>query len=403
MTPVSELSPSAFRDLLGQTSFRTIRGGARVYRQGERDDWTLFLLEGSLELKLGNRLATLHSGHGTAKGPIGAEQPRRENARALSDCTIAKVPTSLLDMLMDEPRTSVAKIEVTELSDHGESLQEQLLLEIYEDYANEALRFPSLPDVVLRLREAVENPNATAKAIERIVTADAAVAARLIQVANSAAYAGAARVESCKDAIIRLGFAATRELVTSIVLRHVFTTSAPVLKQTMRELWKHSTSVAAISYHLAKVGRVFDPDRALLAGLIHDIGALPVLGAAARLPGAAQLDAEGLTRCVENLQAQVGSMVLRHWEFPDDLVTVALEAEDWERTSPETTADYCDLVLVAQLFSFMGTPHIAKCPSLSIVPAFQRLTLGEISPEDTLNMLEDARQDIEDLQRVVSG
>jgi len=271
LAPVSELTQSAFRDLLGQTSFRAFRGGARIYGQGESDDWTLFLLDGSVALEQGERRTELRSGQGAAQGPLSTGQQRNDSARAISDCTIAQVPTSLLTMLIEECRPSVA----------------------------------------------------------------------------------------------------------------------------------------AISYQLARVLGGFSPDRALLSGLVHDIGALPVLAVIESHSQSANLSPEGLTACINGLQGQVGAMVLRHWAFPDDLVTVALEAEDWERAAKPTgshgEADYCDLVLIAQLFSFMGTPHIAKYPSISAVPAFGRLMLGKLSPEETLTTLDDARHDIEDLKRMISN
>ena len=407
LAPVSELTQSAFRDLLGQTSFRAFRGGARIYGQGESDDWTLFLLDGSVALEQGERRTELRSGQGAAQGPLSTGQQRNDSARAISDCTIAQVPTSLLTMLIEECRPSVAAIEVAELSNAGDSLQEQIMLELYEAYTNDALKLPSLPDIAIRIREAVDAPYVTAQEVERIVTADPAVAARLIQVANSPAYAGAAHVETCKGAVTRLGFAATREFVTSMVLKQVFKTTSAMLKKKIYELWQHSTYVAAISYQLARVLGGFSPDRALLSGLVHDIGALPVLAVIESHSQSANLSPEGLTACINGLQGQVGAMVLRHWAFPDDLVTVALEAEDWERAAKPTgshgEADYCDLVLIAQLFSFMGTPHIAKYPSISAVPAFGRLMLGKLSPEETLTTLDDARHDIEDLKRMISN
>ena len=51
----------------------------------------------------------------------------------------------------------------------------------------------------------------------------------------------------------------------------------PALKKRMRQLWKHSTRVAALCFVLAKQTRAFPPDQALLAGLIHDIGEIAVI------------------------------------------------------------------------------------------------------------------------------
>jgi HD-like signal output (HDOD) protein len=240
----------------------------------------------------------------------------------------------------------------------------------------------------LRIRRAVEDPNVDSKGIERIVTADPVVAARLIQVANSAAYA-----------LIKLGFSTTREIVTSIVLKQLFSTESPVLKRAMDDIWHHSTAVAAISFHLAKELSGFSPDRALLASLVHDIGALPLIGAT-HTHGYGNMSTQALKRCIDSLRGQLGAMVLRRWEFPDDMVAVALEAEHWHRDDTPT-ADYCDLVMVAQIFSIFGKPKFSKFPQVSTLPAFARLTKGELSVDDTIGILNDAQSDIEDLQKVL--
>ena len=401
LAPIDKLSQSAFRDLLGQTAFRAVRAGTAVFRAGENDDWTFYLLDGALELEQNAQRRTIRSGTTRTKGPLGAKQPRESNARAVSDCMIARVPTSLLDMLSTEPPTNVTDIEVNEMLDCEAEVGNQLLVEIYKAYTRENLEIPSLPDVAIKIRKAVEDPNASAQDIERIVTADPAVAARLVQVANSPAYGGTMRVESCRDAVTRLGFTTTREIVTTVVLKQVFCTRSPVLKQRMLKLWQHCTLVASICYHLGKTRRGFSPDRALLAGLIHDIGALPVLAAAQHHEDALLTEA-AVDDCIAQLRGQIGALVLRQWEFPEDLVTVALEADDWKREGGKT-ADYCDLVLVAKLFSHVGTPEFSKIPHVSSVPAFERLTLGELPAEETLIMLDDARADIDELHRLLAN
>jgi len=301
---------------------------------------------------------------------------------------------------MRQAQALPSSIEVNELTTAEVGLQSELTVEIYESYARDELVLPSLPDIAMKIRDAVENPDATARDIERIVTADPAVAARLLQVANSPAFAGTIKVESCRDAVTRLGFSTTREIVTAIVMKGLFKSDSSLLKRLMRALWRHSTLVAAVSYHLAKAQRGFNPDRALLAGLVHDIGVLPVI-AAAQGHVEELLDNHALESCLSSLRGQIGALVLRKWDFPDDLVNVALECEDWRRDHT-SEADYCDLVMVAQVFALAGTPQFAGLPPILELPAFDRLTGGTLSAEQTLEMLDRARFDIEVLQTLLA-
>lgn len=402
LTPIDKLTQASFRDLLHQTSFSRIEAGSRVLTADRLSDASIYLLEGTVEVTAEGHHTTVAAGTEPAAFPLGATiSARIDVGRAISDCVVALVPTSLLDVLINDAGIKAPEIEVSELKDDEDEIENQIMVRLFEAYANEELDVPSLPDVAFRIRGAVEDPNVTAKDIERIVTADPAVAARLIQVANSAVYLGAVRTESCRDAVTRLGFTATREVVTSVVLKEVFRNESPALMEAMQVVWQHSTRVASICYHLAKAIRGFSADRALLAGLVHDIGALPVIAAAQDFrelkerPGL-------LLNCINELKAQVGAMVLRHWEFPEDLIEASSYAEDWTREGPET-ADYCDLVSVAHVFAAMGTPEFSTYPPIANLPAFARLTTGELDVDRTLAILEEAEADINELQAILSG
>jgi hypothetical protein len=58
------------------------------------------------------------------------------------------------------------------------------------------------------------------------------------------------------------------------------------------------------------------------------------------------------------------------------------------------TPDYCDLVIIAQLHSFIGTERALAAPAINEVPAHGRLALGELTPKMTLKILDEARDQI---------
>jgi CRP-like cAMP-binding protein len=147
LNPIDKLTQSSYRDLLAQTAFRKVAPGGRVFGQGEKDDWSVFLIEGALELHRGTDRRTVPSGTNETQGALGSERPRGSKARAISECTIARVPTSLLDMLARETRGAAPVIEVDELDEQQESVEDQLLVQLYEAYASDTMDVPSLPDV----------------------------------------------------------------------------------------------------------------------------------------------------------------------------------------------------------------------------------------------------------------
>jgi hypothetical protein len=66
-------------------------------------------------------------------------------------------------------------------------------------------------------------------------------------------------------------------------------------------------------------------------------------------------------------------------------------------------SDYVDLVVLAQLHAFIGTKRMQQLPRLDLVPAFHKLALGKLTPRFSLHILENAKQNIQELQALLSG
>ena len=400
LTPVGQMSPEAFKEVAEKVTVKSIPAGTQLFRASQTDDHTIFLLDGTVELfENGKGVDTVVSGSTMAEMPLAPQQPRRVTAKTKTEVQVAQISSTLLQMLIQPP--CAGGYEVDEIAGDDDRIESKLLCDIFEDYVADKLDVPTLPDIALRIREAVDDPDANVSAVVRIVSSDPSIAARLVQVANSPAYRGMSPVNSCRDAIVRLGLPTTKELVSSIALKSLFRTSSSLLKDRMQKLWRHSTYVAAISTLLAKKAPGIIPDRALLAGLVHDIGGLSVIMRAAHyselLSNPAQLDL-----AVAKLRGQVGTMILRKWEFPDDIVTTVMEVEDWNR-NPGSTADCCDVVMVAQLLSYVDTPRAMEVPPLSEVPATEKLALGGLEPQECLQIIDEAGETIRDLHSALAG
>ena len=266
---------------------------------------------------------------------------------------------------------------------------------LLDDIKTNRLKLPILPEVALKVREAVSDGNAPAARIARIVSADTALSARLIQVANSPLFRGTNRIESVQTAIARLGVPQVRSLVTSLIVQQMYRTRVPALKQRMQRLWEHSTDVAAISHALARKFTTLKPDEALLAGLVHDIGALPILARAEDVPELAG-NPVMLDEVIDKLHASVGRVILEAWKFPPELVAVAAQHEDLMRI-PETI-DYVDVVLVANLHSYLGTSHRFTRIDWRTIPAF---TILGLTPDQSIAALEEARSDVNEMKNLL--
>jgi len=130
----------------------------------------------------------------------------------------------------------------------------------------------------------------------------------------------------------------------------------------------------------------------MLAGLMHDIGVVAILNYANEFPEEIE-KSNVLEQAIQRLRAQTGSLILSKWGFPTEFIVTALECEEWMRKT-ENKPDYCDLVIVAQLHSFIGSGLTQNVPQMHKVPALDRLDLDDITPGRSLKILDKAEDQI---------
>ncbi len=105
------------------------------------------------------------------------------------------------------------------------------------------------------------------------------MASRLVAMANSAAYhTGGPEVTDVRRAVMRLGINLVRAAAFSIATKQIRTATAmSVFNELSERLWGHSLRTASAAYILSKHHSVGNPDEAMLAGMIHDLGAFYML------------------------------------------------------------------------------------------------------------------------------
>lgn len=236
---------------------------------------------------------------------------------------------------------------------------------------NNRLTLPTLPEVAIKVRDAVEKENSTAKVVSDIIITDAALSARLLQVANSPLYRGRMQIDSVQMAVTRLGVRLVRSLVVSLIMQQIFQATNDLLDKKFRQVWEESVQIAALSRVLAGGLDHLDKDQAMLGGLIHNIGALPVLAMAENHDELLN-DADELDRVIAALSPTVGSRILNMWDFPPSLINVTEHFLDLDYQN-EGEADYADVVQVARLESLVGKADSIAMTEWASIPSFQRV------------------------------
>ncbi len=135
----------------------------------------------------------------------------------------------------------------------------------FRSHVDQLDSMPTLPRLMARLSEMVENPALPIEAISDEIAKDQLLAAKLLKLVNSAFYGFPGRISSLTHALVLLGF--------DIVKGLIFSSEAfDYMRVQMKDLWIHSLAVSRTAGFLAKRLEVPDAEEIALAGLLHDIG-----------------------------------------------------------------------------------------------------------------------------------
>lgn len=262
---------------------------------------------------------------------------------------------------------------------------------------------PSFPDLAFRIKRALDDPNASAKRVATVVGTDPVFTARLLNVANSAAMGTLpdVQIREIPTAIARMGFKMAQTVAMSIALQQLMKKeSGSKLAAQFDQLWWHSLSVAAISYLVAKNYTKINPDEAMIAGLMHDVGKIYIMVRAEEHAQDLCNDFARLEQVMYDWHTRVGQAILKNWSLPDDIVKVVFEHESLDRVVE--TADLSDVVLVsnlcAQAMDIDGTKLSTQSGAWIKIPAFQRLGLDK---KEIFNVTEHSREEIESIVMVL--
>ncbi|MDP3813762.1 HDOD domain-containing protein [Pseudomonas sp.] len=262
-------------------------------------------------------------------------------------------------------------------------LAEKVQKELIQAIDNDELVLPTLPEVALKVREAAENPDIGIPQLSKVIGNDAALTARIIKVVNSPLLRTNKEITDLQMAVARLGINYTCNLATGLAMEQMFQATSDVVDRKMREVWNKSTEIAGICHVLCKHYTRLLPDQATLAGLIHQIGVLPILTYAEE-HSELLADSISLNHVIEQIHPIIGDKILRTWEFPELIAMVPSQYLDFTRDSAKV--DYVDIVQVATLQSYLGSEHPYTQLDWSQIPAFRKLGLD---PSQNLNEDED--------------
>jgi len=257
---------------------------------------------------------------------------------------------------------------------------------------------PSFPDIALRVRQVLSDENVAQDKVVRVVGSEPALAARLMQIANSAAlnFSGKAITE-LRTAISRMGFNMVRSAAIAFAMSQLKKVdSLKGLEQPLDTLWRRSATVAAMSHAVARRFSKVNPDTALLAGLLHGIGQLYILTRSNRHPGLFANQA-AYNAIVRDWHSAIAKALLENWDMTEEIVEAVSNYEDLQRqhTGP---VDLTDVLTVGNLLaSFKEHPESIEL-NMHDVYACKRMSLDQAAYEQ---LISESEHEIDNLMQAL--
>ncbi len=190
---------------------------------------------------------------------------------------------------------------------------------------------PSLPEVFIRVNEAVNNPRSSLADIGTIISEDTGLAARLLKIVNSAFYNFPSQIETISRAVTIVGTQQLRDLALATSVIRLFR-GIPQDLMDMESFWRHSVACGVAARVMATFRREANVERFFVAGILHDLGRLIICLKKSNLMR------EALRRAKENDQllrkaelevlgydhTMVGAALIQEWKLPASLEEVVL-------------------------------------------------------------------------------
>jgi len=393
LQPISELNQKYRSRLLRKARLQHIRAG-RHLDVSKESHWLIYILKGEA-----NRFSSRETMRGNNEPVLLKDEPlfsdiKRNNILFIEDSLIVRFDRGLFESMLHDmniDNCNVAEIETDEAEDN-------MFLSFVDALAKDELNIPALPDVIMRIREAIQH-DVGVKDMVRILENDPVLAAHVITYANSAMYTGLNHTASLQDAISRIGLSLLENVVTVHMINSLLRYVEGDLKKIAEEHYQHSVYIASICHVLAKRKSYLIPERAMLIGLLHDMGVIPILQHFNKRGGSTNSHTE-LILTIDRLRSVVSSMVLSDWGFEVDFIQAAEQSDQWSRYGDDL-ADYTDLVIIAHWCHEALVKKTNDIPNFQEIPAFRKLGLEYMEPDEMNQFMQEVSKEIESIRNAL--
>lgn len=229
----------------------------------------------------------------------------------------------------------------------------EALKTITAEAASGELVFPTSIDVALKIQRALDDPECHMETAARLVVGEPLLAARVVAIANSVAYNRSGQnISDVRIAVSRIGLRTLRTLATALATRQMAgAPKDPEIRAIAARLWEHTAHVAALAHVIARRVTHLDPETAMFAGIVHEVGGFYLISRAAEFPGLLVGEPE---EWAENAEAEIGRAILTRLAVTDTVMQ-AIEAQ-WEGFLALPPVTLGDTLLLANDLAPVASP-----------------------------------------------
>jgi HD-like signal output (HDOD) protein len=273
----------------------------------------------------------------------------------------------------------------------------RFLRDIAQDLSRKDLKFPTFIDASLGVRMALGKKDLSNIELARVVTAEPLLCARVVALANSAALNPSGReVSDVKSAVMLVGQNAVRSLSVTLAMEQIARAKElEPFKAQARQLWEHCLEVAALAFVIGKRRGLANPDEALFAGLVHDLGHFYLMWRATQFPELTE-QPEELRAIVHDWHPGIGAALLQSLDLPEGVSRACDEHELPPSVLPPGSLS--ELISLSNRCAESRTNRARP----EVIPGDESAT-DELDAETTRAILDEASKEVESLIAALKG
>jgi len=383
---ISGLSEDHLIVLANQLKVLTAKNKQFLIKTGSTENTSLYVINGKVSLGARDGKTRVITVDDTQElKPIAQLRPCIYDVKALGPVSYLKIDRQKFIDFMQLSEVASIDISVHSLFTDCDEEDNSIVNHLYHNLMDNSIKLPSLPSVASRMQQIYRGKSTDLESMVQLLISYPDISRKITNVARCAKHSELTTKEKIRYSIRHLGILAVYCLIMTYAVGKLVKRLPLNHMQRVSSFWDHSLNVAAISRILAKKNRSFSPDLAMLAGLIHGIGVL-VIDDRLLQHHDLMLDHLEIDHAIQVMRPEISGLLLRKWNFGDDLILVAEECGDWSRNHPGP-ADLCDLVLVANYYGMMQSDKNHSLPKVSSIPAIEKLG---ITPTESINAIKES-------------